>query len=496
MDRSRSLKQLVIPNPRSLRVRAALILVAVTLLPLIFVAVAGRLDWFSGERLLRTVRDASEQSAAVLTTSPRDEWDQELSAIARGQRMRIRVLDAGGGVMLDLDHQEPGLVDEAMQPKRSEELRQLEELLGPVGARPEVASARRDGLAADCRTTAGGEQLLCHSVRRLDGDGPHLVYVQDTAPRDIRTLYESRYSLARVTLFVLPAVVLLALWLGWRLVRPVEELRRQVQDKALQASPGARLELPGGDEFGDLAESFNGLLERLDERSAANQAFVADLAHEFKNPVAAIRTAAESLESGAQDPQRAARLARVLGDSATRLEVLLDQFLALARAEAGLPGEPRQAVDLGQLAAALVEAQEISCPQVTFATEIAADARVDGVAHELESALRNLLDNAASFAPQGTIAVVVRPVEGDIEVGITDDGPGIAAGDADRVFDRFFSTRAGHRGTGLGLALVRAVVEAHGGRVWVDPEQSPGAAFRLRIPAAAQSTSAAMRSSR
>ena len=129
MDRTGGLKRLVIPHPRSLRVRTALILVAVTLLPLIFVAVAGRLDWFSGERLLRTVRDASEQSAAVLTTSPRDEWDQELSAIARGQRMRIRVLDADGGVMLDLDHQEPGLVDEAMQPKRSEELRQLEELL-------------------------------------------------------------------------------------------------------------------------------------------------------------------------------------------------------------------------------------------------------------------------------------------------------------------------------------------------------------------------------
>jgi two-component system sensor histidine kinase ChvG len=307
------------------------------------------------------------------------------------------------------------------------------------------------------------------------------VYVQGTSRRALEALYESRRQLLKLTAFVLALGLVLAWWMGRRMVRPVEDLRGEVLRRARAAVPRAELPVEREDEVGELTLAFNALLAALAERSRANEAFVADLAHEFKNPVAAIRACAERLgEEGPLDDTRAKRLADVLQKSSRRLDTLVTQFLELARAEAGLPNEQRETFDVAALARGIAEASHakvrVDAPDRSF--------EVRGVPHRLEAAIRNLIDNATHFAGEdGEVVVGIAEAEGKVQIAVDDAGPGIAKEDLPRVFDRFFTRRA--EGTGLGLALTRAVVEAHGGNVRAEsPGALGGACFVVLLPLA------------
>jgi two-component system sensor histidine kinase ChvG len=325
----------------------------------------------------------------------------------------------------------------------------------------------------------------------------------------VRTIYDLRHRLARVTLVMLPIAVLFSWWMGRRMVRPIEWLRASVLDKARSANARADIALDGSDEVHGLATAFNDLLTALDERRRANEAFVADLVHEFKSPVSAIRACAESLEAGAVDEKRAVRLSKILSDSSGKLDALVSQFLELARAEAGMPKEERTEIDVADLVRGIGSALAPAFAGVRFVLEAEADARVVGVAPRIDSLVRNLVDNAASFAGDGgEVRVVVRrettravtrdpTASGDLVVlEVSDTGPGIAVEDLPHVFDRFFTTRARsgpndpsvsrRDGSGLGLALVKAIAEAHGGEVSAHAAPGGGATFRVTLPLASK----------
>lgn len=288
----------------------------------------------------------------------------------------------------------------------------------------------------------------------------------------------------KLTLVCLPVAVLLAWWLGWRTQRALNLMRHQAWNRVPNPSFQA-LDVGRQDEVGDLALAINSLLRALDERHRANEAFVADLAHEFKNPVAAVRAAAESLETRAGDDARTQRLARVLTDASTRLDALVTQLLELARAEAGMPNEQRVVVDLSALVDGVTEALTAHPEHTATRVErqVAPGVTVVGVSGRLESVVRNLVDNALSFAA-GQVRVSLAARGADVVLTVEDNGPGISAEDLPRVFERFFTTRGTRRGTGLGLALSRAVVEAHGGRVAVASTPGQGAVFTVVLPAA------------
>ena len=120
---------------------------------------------------------------------------------------------------------------------------------------------------------------------------------------------------------------------------------------------------------------------------------------------------------------------------------------------------------------------------VRFEVEVSATAEIEGVSARLERALGNVLDNAASFAGAGGIVrASVRIDEGACVVAVSDTGPGIPPGDLPRIFDRFFTARPDGRGTGLGLALTKAIVEAHGGSVAAASPPGQGAQITARLP--------------
>lgn len=289
-------------------------------------------------------------------------------------------------------------------------------------------------------------------------------------------------DVGRTLLLVLPVALVLAWWLGWRMVRPVEKLRDQVLAKLDHGLVAGDLDLGRGDEFGELADAFNELLARLDERGRANERFAAEIAHEMKNPLAALRATGDSLSAGAQDAARAARLARVIHDSSRRLDQLVTEVLELAHAEATMVDEPREPFDLAQLVNGLLDshAQDERWAGCRFDYAGPVAAPVVAVPQRIETALRNLLANAASFAgPAGTVRVRVEWSE-RVVVAVEDDGPGIADEHLPKLFDRFFTTRTG-RGTGLGLTMVRAIAEAHGGQVEAQNIVPHGARFSLTL---------------
>lgn len=475
----------------SLRANVVLLVLAMLLLPQAIVVAWSAMERDIGGRLRQSTSEAANEAAAAMS-APDPEAALDAIAEARGVRIRVATLD--GEERLDLDHDTgTDLVHQIgtlfFGPDGAPTLRELDETLGPLPRRGEVreALARPGEVQTGCRKSAGDKLLVCHAVRTVHRD--EVVYVQESSRRAVRALYDLRYQLARLTVVMLPFALAFSWWMGRRMVRPIEWLRARVLEKARSESARGDLQPPPDDEVGDLARAFNDLLDALDERRRANEAVAADLVHELKNPVAAIRACAESLEKGGVDEKKAARLAKILADSSGRLDALVSQFLELARAEAGMPNERRTEVDMGALARGIVSSVEPAFPDVTFAVEAEEDANVIGVPPRLDSVVRNLVDNAASFSGEGArVRVDVRRDGDRVVVEVTDDGPGIAEDDLARVFDRFFTTRSGaargKRGTGLGLALVKAVAEAHGGEASARGAPGRGAIFRVALPAA------------
>jgi signal transduction histidine kinase len=486
-------------------VRAFLVVMTVGVTPLLLVYGFGYFEKGLGARLLGNVRDGADDTAMLLETWAGrktaegtvplndDDLRPAVDSIAAKHDVRIRVLDRDGKVVLDVDREPSNglwhvISDVWYGRERVLTPQGFDRTLEPVAQRPEVVEALATGRAAGCRTAASSVYLVCDAVRVVDPGSldARVVYVQDSVPRAIGSFSDLRDQLGRLTLIVLPAALMLAWWLGWRFVVPIENLREQILAKAAVAAPRADVGLPRRDEFGDLATAFNDLLSALHERSKANEAFVADLAHEFKNPVAAVRAAGESLDRGAVDAERAARLASVLKESGRKLDALVTQFLELARAEAGLPDEPRAPVDVGAMCKGLAQAfaNDERWRKVSFDAQSTGDTSIAGVALRLESALRNLVANAADFSGDGgKVTLLASGNTESVTVRVSDSGPGIAPEDLPRVFDRFFSTRRATGGTGLGLAMVRAVVEGHGGTVRALPTKpGEGAIFELTLP--------------
>jgi signal transduction histidine kinase len=212
------------------------------------------------------------------------------------------------------------------------------------------------------------------------------------------------------------------------------------------------------------------------------ETFAADLSHELKNPVAAIRASAEVLEESAlEEPEQARHFVQRIREATERIERLLSELLSLAHIEAR-GAETFEPIDLARLARRLLETLGDDRPRVSVVSE--GDVRVSGDELWLTRALSNLVDNALVHSEPTThvLVEVARQAE-DVVLSVRNQGA-IAPHVQDRLFRRFITTRREKGGTGLGLAIVQAVAEAHGGQADVPSSGPPDVTFRLRLPAA------------
>ncbi|MCB9545724.1 MAG: HAMP domain-containing protein [Myxococcales bacterium] len=272
-----------------------------------------------------------------------------------------------------------------------------------------------------------------------------------------------------------------AFLLGRGLAGPLEKLTRVADGIARGERPMA-LPPATGREVRRLTAAFAHMRRALEDRHHIER-FVADLSHELKNPVSAVRAATEVLlEGAADDPEARARFLGRIDEAARRLEALLQDLLALSRLEAHGVDESRGNVSLAdEVRAAIREAGPRLEARSLTVQETLAPVRLRGDAPWLRRAVDNLLANAIRYSPEGgTIRVDLR-VDGEhARIRVADEGPGVAPALKARIFQRFVTDRAHVGGTGLGLAIVRSVAELHGGDAQL-VESERGACFEISL---------------
>jgi len=221
--------------------------------------------------------------------------------------------------------------------------------------------------------------------------------------------------------------------------------------------------------------------------------FVANASHELRTPIAAVRSATETLRSGAlHDPDVAARFVDIIERNAQRLQSLLEDMLELSKLESNEFKLKRERVELGSVVPIVLALfrERAEKKAVRLGAELSRSASaVEGDARALEHVLSNLVDNAVKYCPAGTRVVVSASLQGDrIHLVVSDTGPGIPAEHLPRVFERFYRVDAGRSrelgGTGLGLSIVKHMVEAMRGKVWVESEVGRGSTFVVALPRA------------
>jgi signal transduction histidine kinase len=466
-------------------VLGAILLVVVS--PVAFVLVTHLVETVMGDRTLERTQEVADVVVAELGRNPdRPQLAEKARIAASRHRHRVRLIAPDGTSTLLADE----LIGTSLLyrigdffygSERANVLGSFDDARGPLSDRPVVKAAREAGHATSCKPAPASLEI-CDAARRVDlPDGSYVVHAQGSSRKALGALYDSRRQLAKLTLYVALLGAVLGLWMSRRVVAPLERLREDVRSRARAQLPASNLSAPRRDEVGALTDAFNSLLRALAARREGNERLLAELAHELKGPIATLRVHADRLRDGTASlsAEESRELGQRLGVSVDKLNMRVEQFLELARAEAGLVNESRHPVNLEQLLRGLVEVARERNPGVTLELDLQEGVTVDVVPTRMETALANLLDNACFFAGKtGTVRVRLGSGE-NVELEISDDGPGIPESEMTRVFDAFYSTREG--GTGLGLAQARAVIEAHAGSIQVESPKSQGTTLRVTL---------------
>jgi two-component system sensor histidine kinase BaeS len=285
----------------------------------------------------------------------------------------------------------------------------------------------------------------------------------------------------------LAVAIVMALYVSRRISRPLARLSSVARsfaagDRAARADP-ADASAPG--ELGEIARSFDASADEVVRSEQARQRMAADVAHELRTPLAALQAGLEELRDGLVEPEPA-RLAALHAQS-VRLGRVVDDLSHLSAAESAALTLRRQRVDLGLLVTEAVSASRpsLDAAGISVTVDVPAGIAVNGDADRLHQAFGNVLANAARHCRAGdSVAVGVAADRSRALVTIADTGPGIAPEDLPYVFDRLWrgSADSDAAGSGIGLAVVRELVVAHGGTVEATSDGMSGTTFVLSLP--------------
>jgi len=329
-------------------------------------------------------------------------------------------------------------------------------------------------------TEAGAEIEYQAVPFRVDGS-PAGVFVV-AIDREVEGADTDAASIAAVLVGLLMLVVgsLLAFRLADRILTPVRAVRDTAQAIS-ESDLSQRIPLTGDDEISDLAATFNEMLDRLDDAFAAQRRFIDDAGHELRTPITIIQGHLDTLGDDAEDR---ARTLELLDEELDRVRRMVDDLITLARSERPdfLRAGP---VDLGDLTRSIVDKARGLGDRV-WTLEEAADEPIWADEQRLTQAILQLAENAVRHtAAGGRIGLGSAIEDGDVRLWVTDDGAGVPPAERERIFERFFRGRDGRRrseGSGLGLSIVAAIADAHGGQAMLAPSAGAGATFSITFP--------------
>ena len=287
-------------------------------------------------------------------------------------------------------------------------------------------------------------------------------------------------------------VAVLALVLAWALIRHFTGPLRRLSAAAHRIADGdlgVRVEAAGGDELGRLSRSFNAMAESLEQAEQAKRQMIAAVAHELRTPITVLRAAVEGFEDGVLEPTPENLSA--LKDKIHLTARLIEDLQQLALADMGQLSLQLEPLAVGEVVAdiASLVGPQVEDGGVRLVVDVPADLPpVTADRHRVQQVLLNLLANALRHTPAGgEIRISARYEGSGVEVTVCDSGPGLSEEDLGHLFDRFYrgaSARAAGPGAGLGLSVAKAIVEAHGGRIWVENRPEGGACFHFTLPRA------------
>lgn len=436
-----------------------------------------------------------------------------LAAPAGGdEHVRVRVIDVEGRVVSDSGRwsteAEPASEDPRSRVDRllAASARPLVRMLRPAEAiesaqdyeesarlmGPEVVAAIQGRAAFAERTLPDRGVVIYAAVPIVRGDeGGRVVLLSQSTSSVLDALDSIRAAIVQVFFASIVLAIIISLLVATTIVRPLQRLRGDAAT-ILDRRGRIRRHFRGSsknDEIGDLARALERLTARLDGHVRFIESFASDISHEFRNPLAAVRTATEML-SESENANERNRFRKLIEREIARMESLIAGVREASLVDALMTREETRAVPVGQVARNVIERHQSAGARVRF--ELTAGEReswAEAREERVDQVLDNLIDNAIGFSPAGgTIQVRVSEQSGEVIIIVADEGEGIPDAHRERIFDRFFSWRpgaagAGGRHTGLGLAIVRGIVESYGGSIRLMTGDR-GATFEVRLPSA------------
>jgi len=461
-------------NSRLLLSYAGVILVCLVLVGLGLLLFVRASPLWTGATLLRLEATAWATTPALLRAGPLQDLPPEqlhslLAEAAEEQGTRILLLDGKGIIRFDSEGTWEGA--------------HLAEV-----ARTQV---KRNRVRGTFEGPGGGRWAFVGQVLSGAGDGRQIVLFVSQQGRLLMLAWFAENLLPPLVEAGMVSLVISTL-LAWLVARSVARPLRRVAAAAGAIARGdleQRAPVSGPQEARDLACAFNRMADRVATAQQAQQDLVANVSHELKTPLTSIQGFSQAILDGTADsPEAVGRAAHIIHDEAERMHRLVDELLSLARFDAGQVQIAQEPVDLGPLLAQCVERLTPQAEAAGNALTLSVEdgMLVTGDLDWLTQALVNLLDNSIRHTHQGSVKVSVERAGEWIEITVADSGEGIPPENLKRIFERFYQVdRSRHRkeGVGLGLSIVKQVVQLHGGEITAESAVGVGSSFTVRLPA-------------
>jgi two-component system, OmpR family, sensor histidine kinase ChvG len=478
-----------------IRYRLLLVNVLIVTVPLVGIGFA---RFYEREMLSAQERDMIHQAQLLrqaLLADPAGlrlgERAPMLAAAAADTRTRIRLLDANGAVVADSHasgppegraEAPPHLLGRSLDRRAPAKAPRHPPIPVDTAQRREVKQALRGQYAAATRVWEKGDRVFLFSAVPVVRNGAveGVIYVTRSTNPVRSAMHRLRTTLLKVLLAALAATAVLSLFLAATISRPLTKLTR-IAGAIAGGDRRVRLSLERRDEIGQLARAFDTMARKLDERARYVAELSANISHEFKSPLTGIRGATELLlEGAAEDPAARARFLENILQDAHRLDRLVTRLLELSRVESD--AGPAEVFDHEALVREVVG--QVQGPAEVVVEYAAKTMHLFGRRAHVAAALANLVENAQAHARADSVVTVrVEDAPGArVRTSVHNLGPAISAANLGRIWDRFFTTRAAAGGTGLGLPIVKSVVQAHGGTVAVSSSEAAGTTFSFELP--------------
>ena len=294
-------------------------------------------------------------------------------------------------------------------------------------------------------------------------------------------------SLWKVGLIAVAVALVIGLILTRQITRPVRALISGARHLT-KGELSYRVKVKSRDEIGELADSFNIMASSLEKGEQSRRQLTADIAHELRTPLTVIEGTVDGIIDGVFQPDT--EHLRSIKEQTALLTHLISDLRDISLAESGQLKLNLTSTDMVELVRRVVSNYEINAREKNIRIKLEEEPQISEIEADtvrMEQVISNLLVNAIRHTPSsGSISVTIKNDEGGLAISVADTGEGIAQDDLPHVFERFYRSGSSRSrkegGTGLGLAIVKQMVEAHGGKVWVESKKGTGSIFSILLP--------------